>query len=190
MCYQGNNAYEFRDKTFKTPIQHLALGLILTGVCAQSEALKQAELIIKNQGSSVRPKLSRNRPLENSQQPSAPPLQLDQQTSYHTVTQIGAQNNNEYAQQKQAISLLNNLSPFTGNTSIDGVLSQRFDIWIRTFENVRDMATWTEDRKIKILASKLSSMAAESFRQTKPQEIQKYKLIKEMLIKRFHGSET
>lgn len=54
-----------------------------------------------------------------------------------------------------------------------------------TFENVIDMAVWTEDRKIKILALKLSSMAAESlddYRQTKPKELQSYK--------RFHGRET
>lgn len=91
-------------------------------------------------------------------------------------------------QQQQAISLLQGLHSFSGSSSVDGLKPLRFDHWIRQFESIISIARWQEDRKIKLLASKLTDLAADSledFLQGTPRAT--YDLVKRHLMNRFHS---
>ena len=95
-------------------------------------------------------------------------------------------------QQQQAISLLQNVQPFSG-TSAFGGKSPRFDSWIRNFESIISMAVWTEQKKLKLLSSKLVLVAAdelEDYLRSRNECDVTFQDVKEYLTHRFHGSET
>ena len=116
-----------------------------------------------------------------------PSNQMTQATIADLVKVFGSQ------QENQAISLLQNVSPFSGTPSLKGISSPRFETWIRTFEAVIDMANFDETRKVKLLSSKLTSVAAESlddFMRSRTNDRITYALVKKHLMNRFHGAET
>lgn len=89
-------------------------------------------------------------------------------------------------QQQQTISLLAPVVPFSGNGPT------RFEDWIAHFESVMDTADWDDDRRVKLLCSKLTHLATDSvntFRQSHPIGARSYKRIKQCLNDRFHGSD-
>ena len=98
----------------------------------------------------------------------------------------------EVQQQQQAISLLQNLQSFSGTSTIDGLKAPRFEQWIRNFESILDIAKWDETRKVRLLASKLTSLAAEAlddFTQSRTGSVG-YAAVTKHLMERFHGNET
>ena len=89
--------------------------------------------------------------------------------------------------QQQAISLLSSVSAFSGQGSV------RFEDWIKQFESVLATAKWDEGKKISLLCSKLTLLAADcidAFRQTHPILAKSYKSVKDSLQKRFHGGDN
>jgi Zinc knuckle len=96
-------------------------------------------------------------------------------------------------QQNQAMTLLQGIAPFSGHSSLKGTNAPRFDLWIRTFESVIGMAQFDEENKVRLLASKLISLAAETlddFMRSHPVDEITYEAAKEYLMNRFHGAET
>ena len=47
---QDNNEYEFRDKTLRTPLAHLAQILVINGIRPANESLERMKAIIKERG--------------------------------------------------------------------------------------------------------------------------------------------
>ena len=96
-------------------------------------------------------------------------------------------------QENQTMNLIINLPSFSGNSSLRGISGTRFEMWIRTFESILEMANFEDRRKVKILSSKLLDTAAESldeFIRANPENTISYAAAKAHLMNRFHGSET
>ena len=55
-------------------------------------------------------------------------------------------------QENQTMNLIINLPSFSGNSSLRGISGTRFEMWIRTFESILEMANFEDRRKVKILS--------------------------------------
>ncbi len=86
-------------------------------------------------------------------------------------------------EQKQAITLIAAVSPFSGSGSI------RFETWIKHVESQLDTAEFEERKKIKLVCSRKSNDAFEcvlTFKEKNPISANVYKNVKSCLIDRFH----
>ena len=90
----------------------------------------------------------------------------------------------------QAMLLLQSLQGFSGASSVDGLKAPRFEQWIRSFESILDIASWEDGKKIKLLSSKLTNLAAEALDDFLRSGSESYAKIKISLMERFHGHET
>jgi len=96
-------------------------------------------------------------------------------------------------QDNQTMVLLQNITPFSGASPLKGSSNPRFETWIRTFESIVDMGNFDDAKKIKLLSSKLTNVAAETlddFIKSRPNHGITYAAVKEHLMQRFHGTET
>ena len=92
-----------------------------------------------------------------------------------------------YVTNTEAIALLAQVPYFSGSSS------SRFDSWIKHFDSIMDTANWPEERKIKLLCSKLTNSASncvENFKINHPHDAKSYEKLKMALHKRFHGNES
>ena len=78
----------------------------------------------------------------------------------------------------------------SGASSVDGLKAPRFEQWIRSFESILDIASWEDGKKIKLLSSKLTNLAAEALDDFLRSGSKSYAEIKISLMERFHGHET
>lgn len=88
---------------------------------------------------------------------------------------------------QQALTMLASIPNFSGESIT------RFDRWICQFDNLADLAKWSDKDKIIMLTSKLSDkacVALDDFKTSYPERAKSYEEIKEALKKRFHGGET
>ena len=97
---------------------------------------------------------------------------------------LGIQNQN------QAMLLLQSLQGFSGSSSVEGLKAPRFEQWIRCFESILEIASWDEERKVKLLSSKLTGIAAEALDDYVRSGKTTYSTIKLRFMERFHGHET
>ena len=96
-------------------------------------------------------------------------------------------------QDNQTMVLLQNITPFSGASPLKGSSNPRFETWIRTFESIVDMGNFDDAKKIKLLSSKFTNVAAETlddFIKSRPNNGITYAAAKEHLMQRFHGTET
>lgn len=95
-----------------------------------------------------------------------------------------------FQNQNQAMLLLQSLQGFSGSSSVEGLKAPRFEQWIRSFESILEIASWDEERKVKLLSSKLTGIAAEALDDYVRSGKTTYSTIKLRLMERFHGHET
>ena len=111
----------------------------------------------------------------------------DHKPSAELISLLGNQ------QQNQVMTLLQGIEPFSGESAMKGTNAPRFEMWIRIFDSLLGMADFEDSKKIKLLSSKLTNLAAEAlddFIRSKVKYEISYKAAKEHLMNRFHGAET
>ena len=77
--------------------------------------------------------------------------------------------------------------------TFSGKGESRFETWIKNFDTQLDTVDFKEEKKIKLLLSRLTNNALEcalNFRQRNPISAKDYNNVKKCLFERFHGSET
>ena len=90
-------------------------------------------------------------------------------------------------EQKMAMMLIATVPTFSGKGA------PRFETWIKHFDTQLDTADFKEEKKIKLLLSKLTNDALEcalGFKERNPISAKVYENVKNCLFQRFHGNET
>ena len=124
-------------------------------------------------------------PTQFSTQPSqAQFTPFPTQATTHTVSSTLDQSAKE---QKIAITLIATVPSFSGKGTT------RFETWIKHFDTQLDTADFDEEKKVRLLLSKLTNDALEcalGFRERNPISAKSYENMKNCLFQRFHGNET
>ena len=87
----------------------------------------------------------------------------------------------------------NDMTRLAGLKRFYGSVPQRFDKWIKQFENAVEIKNWPEEETVRMFVSKLADRAEEAYesmKNTQPDNAKVYGKVKDYFQERFHGNET